>query len=152
MVFSPVGLIAKQYLSDIPKHFDYIRIDTSVVMPNHIHLLIVIDKPIIPKFSESRKGIHDEDIYINMHETLQCNASTDNTNKYMSDISPKKGSISAVLRSYKSIVTREAKKLNPDFAWQERFHDHIVRDDISYYKIRQYINDNPKNWETDSFY
>jgi len=69
----------------------------------------------------------------------------------MSNISPKPGSISTIIRSYKSIVTKHARKINPAFAWQPRFYDHIIRNDESYGRIRQYITENPKNWEKDRF-
>jgi len=35
---------------------------------------------------------------------------------------------------------------NIDFAWQSRFHDHIIRNNESYNRIRNYIIDNPKHW------
>jgi len=39
-----------------------------------------------------------------------------------------------------------------DFAWQSRFNDHIIRDYKSHQRIRNYIIDNPKNWDNDKFY
>jgi REP element-mobilizing transposase RayT len=38
------------------------------------------------------------------------------------------------------------------FAWQPRFHDHIIRDEESFDRIRQYIANNPLNWKEDKFY
>ncbi|MFP4622282.1 MAG: transposase, partial [Bacteroidales bacterium] len=73
-------------------------------------------------------------------------------NQFMSNISPKPGSVSTIIRSYKSIVTKHARKINPAFAWQSRFYDHIIRNDRSYERIKQYIIDNPKNWKNDRFY
>jgi REP element-mobilizing transposase RayT len=70
----------------------------------------------------------------------------------MSEISPKPGSVSTIIRSYKSAVTRHARKINPNFAWQSRFWDHVIRNDSSFQKIRQYIINNPKKWEIDRFY
>ncbi|PIV10939.1 hypothetical protein COS50_02865 [Candidatus Roizmanbacteria bacterium CG03_land_8_20_14_0_80_35_26] len=35
------------------------------------------------------------------------------------------------------------------FQWQRSFYDHIIRNEKSLQKIRQYIQDNPKNWQTD---
>lgn len=136
MHLSPIGLLAQKFAIEIPKHFNYTEIDAFVIMPNHIHFLMVINQ-------RERNMIS---------ETLQCNVSTVERDKFMSHISPKKGSISTILRSYKSIVTRESKKINAEFAWQERFHDHIVRNDTSYHKIKSYIINNPKNWETDKFF
>jgi len=36
--------------------------------------------------------------------------------------------------------------------WQTRFHDHIIRNDIEYQKISEYIINNPANWKNDKFY
>ena len=37
------------------------------------------------------------------------------------------------------------------FEWQSRFHDHIIRDDLSYQRIARYIKTNPENWKDDKF-
>jgi hypothetical protein len=55
------------------------------------------------------------------------NATNDRKNEFMSNISPKSNSISAIVRSYKSAVTKHAHRLGFDFAWQNRFYDHIIR-------------------------
>jgi len=39
-----------------------------------------------------------------------------------------------------------------DFAWQRSFHDHIIRNDKAYTKIRDYILSNPEKWPEDIFY
>jgi len=39
-----------------------------------------------------------------------------------------------------------------DFAWQPRFYDHIIRNDASFQRIRDYIENNPKTWKDDTFY
>ena len=60
------------------------------------------------------------------------------------------GSLSVVMRSYKSAVTRLA-GLNgfKEFAWQARFYEAIIRDEKACNKIRRYILDNPGKWELD---
>ncbi|HET8810593.1 MAG TPA: hypothetical protein VFM65_10075 [Flavobacteriaceae bacterium] len=35
--------------------------------------------------------------------------------------------------------------------WQANYHDHIIRNDKSYHKIKNYIINNPANWDTDMF-
>jgi REP element-mobilizing transposase RayT len=69
----------------------------------------------------------------------------------MSKISPKSGSLSVIIGSYKSIVSKTVRnKLNPiTFAWQPKFYDHIIRKDESLNKIREYIKINPGRWEQD---
>jgi hypothetical protein len=65
---------------------------------------------------------------------------------------PGKNTLSSIIGSYKSIVTRHARKIIPEFGWQKRFYDHIIRNDGSYARIRQYIINNPNNWKNDRFY
>ncbi len=48
MQLSPVGKIARQCLLDIESHYDNIKIDNWVIMPNHIHMLIRIEERINP--------------------------------------------------------------------------------------------------------
>ena len=63
-----------------------------------------------------------------------------------------KNSISSIVGSYKSAVTKHANRLGLKFQWQPRFHDHIIRDDQSYQRISEYIMNNPTNWKEDKFY
>ena len=70
----------------------------------------------------------------------------------MAEISPKPNSISTIIRSYKSAVTKHANRLNLPNGWQERFHDHIIRNKEEYERISNYIINNPKNWKEDRFF
>ena len=72
-------------------------------------------------------------------------------NKFMSDISPKKGSLSAIIRSYKSAVSRDSHKIDNKFDWHIRFHDRIVRNPVELFRIRNYIRKNPERWNNDRF-
>jgi REP element-mobilizing transposase RayT len=44
MILNDVGMIAKKLWTEIPKHFSFVRLDEYVVMPDHIHGIVVIDK------------------------------------------------------------------------------------------------------------
>lgn len=70
----------------------------------------------------------------------------------MAAISPTAGSVSTIVRSYKSAVTRHAHRLGYAFAWQTRFHDHIIRNEEEYLRISRYILTNPQRWEEDKFF
>lgn len=72
----------------------------------------------------------------------------------MSKISPKAGSISAIIRSYKSVCTKTFRQQFPDiqFDWQTRFHDHIIRNQNELERIENYIKTNPQNWQKDQHY
>jgi REP element-mobilizing transposase RayT len=62
------------------------------------------------------------------------------------------GSLSAIIRSFKSGVTNHYNKLNKVVVknvWQRNFYDHIIRDEQSLNRIREYIIYNPLSWELD---
>jgi len=97
---------------------------------------------------------------LNFVETLHATSSDANKtlratslqDDHYSKISPKQGSLSTVLRSYKSAVSNKAKHINLNFGWQPRFHDSIIRDAQSFTNIQSYIINNPTNWKNDEYY
>ena len=63
---------------------------------------------------------------------------------------PIPGSLSTIVGSFKSAVSKEVHSAGfKSFAWHSRFYDHIIRDGKDLDRIRQYIIDNPMNWEND---
>jgi putative transposase len=144
---SEIGEIAQKCWIEIPNHFEHIQIDTYVIMPNHVHGIVIIDKPL----SQNVETLPFPDNHV---ETLQCNVSTEcdiTQRQFMSKISPKSGSLSAIARSYKSAITRWCRQNNHDnFAWQPRFYEHIIRADGSLDRIREYIINNPAKWEEEN--
>ena len=63
-----------------------------------------------------------------------------------------KNSISSILGSYKSAVTKHINRLGFDSAWQVRFHDHVIRNEKEFITIQNYILTNIENWENDCFF
>lgn len=144
MQLNEIGKMADAFWTEIPKHFPFIELGNYVVMPNHVHGILIINKT----------NIVDDAV-----QTLHCNVSTppidenaSQKNEQMSKISPLAGTISAVIRSYKSVVTRNAHYIHADFEWQERFHDHIIRNSESFERIQNYIQNNVTNWKEDKIY
>jgi REP element-mobilizing transposase RayT len=127
---SSVGEIAQKFWEEIPKHNQHTQLGESVIMPNHVHGIIIIQDQ------------SDNQVVETLHATSLQNR--------MSEIAPKVGSLSTIIRSYKSAVTRSARKCGySNFAWQSRFYDHIIRDEKSLQEIREYIRNNPLQWELD---
>ncbi len=60
--------------------------------------------------------------------------------------------LSSIVGSYKSAVSRHVHRLGYDFVWQSRFYDVIIRNDIALNRIQKYINNNPVNWKKDMFF
>ena len=70
----------------------------------------------------------------------------------ITDLQPKqKQTISSIIGSFKSACTKTINEQYPDipFGWQARFHDHIIRNKQSLDQIRDYINNNPRQWHLD---
>lgn len=99
MVLNEIEKILKNEWLISEKIRKNIFLDEFVIMPKHFHGIVIID---------------NERNY-------------DGKNKFMSDISPKKSSLSHMIRSFKSVVTKNSQEINFDFALQTRFHDRIIR-------------------------
>ena len=120
MQFSQVGKVAKKNWQIIPEHFHNIYLDAYVIMPNHLHGIIVIDRP----------------------------DNKSNTPNQFAPLKP--GSLSAIIQAYKASVTRWCRKNDDDiFRWQSRFYEHIIRDQRGLENIRNYIVNNPVKWSED---
>jgi putative transposase len=128
MILNEYGKIVLECWNDLPNHYSDCALDEFVIMPNHIHGIINI----------IRKG---------------------------------KNSLSDIIGSLKSFSSRRINKLKivlPESndgnlyevgtglrpvptggIWQPRFHDRIIRDEMELYNVRNYIQNNPRNWLKD---
>ncbi|MFC1651646.1 transposase [Patescibacteria group bacterium] len=148
---SKIGQIVQKYWQEIPKHFDNIWLDAFKVMPSHVHGTIVIDNSVGYLLNNGR-GVAMQRLH---HTAIQRRHRYDNdyqkpdhqpnkNSNYYSQISPKPNSLSAIIRSFKSICTREINKLYPDlkFKWQSKYYDSIVWNEWGIENVRWYINNN----------
>jgi putative transposase len=110
-----IGRIASQYWSDIPVHMPFIRLDEFILMPDHLHGILTIEK-------------------------------TDKTDWKANEFAPQSKNIPSVIRGYKAAVKKYAVMNKIDFAWQSRYYDRIIRDEIELENVRQYIRSNPDRW------
>jgi len=143
MCLSDIGIIADNFCREIPNHFQFVTVDEFVIMPNHVHCIIVIDRPTIESVLVETLVPVETLHATSLQEPISVKSSM--------PVSPKPGSLSTIIRSYKSIVTKHARRIRFDFAWQTRFYDHVIRDDESFDNICNYIKNNPINWADDEF-
>jgi putative transposase len=127
IIRSRLGSIVESEIKGLSSHYDNVQIDSFVLMPNHLHVIVAIE------------GDH---------------AFTPAPKKVISAAShmppPRAGSLSAVIRSYKAGVTRRAREAGfKGEVWQARFHDHLLRGDAVISAVREYIRNNPANWAKD---
>jgi len=157
MILSHQGVIADILWHEIPNHSPFVDLGDFVVMPNHIHGILILNKP----GGDGGEGYvgGDESVVQTLHATSVQSQSQSQSqfqppvkNEKMAAISPKSNSVSTIIRSYKSAVTKHANRLGFENGWQPRFHDHIIRNDAEYQRISNYIINNPDNWKDDKFY
>ena len=167
MQLSRIGVIADILWYEIKNHANHVDLGAFVVMPNHVHGILILNgengNMACKHPTRRRVACNVPTGNAPTDNTSMGNTSLDNVptgnpstppphkNHFMSDISPKSGSVSALIRSYKSAVTRHAHRLGFDFAWQSRFYDHIIRNDRAFQTITDYIINNPRNWKGDRF-
>jgi len=120
IVLSEIGKIAAKYLEEIPNHFDNVFVDEYIIMPNHIHIIISI-------------------VGVQNFEPLR--------HEYQK-IVPK--SIGSIVRAYKASVTKWCRENDyKKFNWQRNYFEHIIRNDEDHFRIKEYIQNNPLQWEID---
>jgi len=122
IALSDIGETVKKCWLEIPDHFTGIRLDEFIIMPDHLHGILVI-------LQNSRNA--------NLR-------SLQNTN-----INRSKLLLSKVIQNFKAAVTREVNKSRSYQAivWQKSFYDHIIHSYKELIAVRRYIKDNPINWQ-----
>jgi len=121
VVLSSTGEKVEEFWLEIPDHFPNVALDEYVVMPNHIHGILLISRE---------------------------SAGNDHINRGFQKIPA--GSISSIVRSYKAAVTRSLKQKGvSNFQWQRGFYEHVIRSEKALNSIRQYIHLNPRKWSID---
>jgi REP element-mobilizing transposase RayT len=131
MLLSEIGEQATKLLQNISVHNPYAKIPLWVVMPNHIHAIVIID---------------DDDKQNNQNISTKTNE-----HAKMAKITERQSLLAFAIRSFKSAITKFANENNIVFAWQNRFHDHIIRNQNEMNNIATYIETNIANWNTDEF-
>jgi putative transposase len=126
VILSPAGEIANDEWRKTSDVRPDVRVDAYVMMPNHVHGILIIDRnralrPGQPSVETPRRGVST------------------------SRLAP--GSLGAIIGQFKSICTKRIRYAGMSaFGWQPRFYDHIIRDEDTFDRIRQYIIDNPLKW------
>ena len=121
MILNETGNIVLEEIHRTEEIRENVTIDSWVVMPNHVHLILLI---------------HSEDFV----ETPRRGVSTEEQQSW------KSGCLGAIINQLKGACTRRIRSMiNPDFAWQSRFYDHVIWTEQDLDDLRQYIQRNPEN-------
>jgi REP element-mobilizing transposase RayT len=159
-----------------------LELDEFVVMPNHFHAILIIGQNQYNGLDRAqgldgaqgccRDAMHcvsttpspsplppPSSPFAKPTITIPYTQPVDPTQP-INKFGPQTKNLASVVRGFKSSVTTQVKKMLPDampnanihFAWQPRYHDHIIRDAESCIRIREYIANNPLHWKEDKFY
>ncbi len=119
---SPEGEIVRQVIESLPERFPALRVEKYVIMPNHVHLLLVIT---------SDRALREAPLRSDRGRSLLAKA-----------VGYLKMNSSRQIRVWRPELV----------VWQRSFHDHIVRGEADYLEIWSYIDGNPTKWTEDRFY
>jgi REP-associated tyrosine transposase len=137
------GEIARRCWEDIRRHFPHVALDARIIMPNHVHGIIVI--------TEFRRGEASGTPICVFKAPRESDASP--LRQRPNGTQP--GSLCAIVQNFKSISTRRmnAARGTPGTpVWQRNYYEHVIRSDTELSAIRQYTLSNPANWTTDENY
>lgn len=114
------GVIVERTWQRLPRFFGHITLDAFVVMPDHLHGILVLGERHLPAQSVTTQ----------MHGSLP-------------------GSLAAIVQNFKSVAARRINQVQGTpgrRVWQEDYYEHIVRDAADMERIRRYIAANPSRW------
>lgn len=119
---SAFGNIVENDILSIPTHFNDVKVDNYIVMPDHIHLLITIGCDALK---------NDETVLLN--ELLGKNLHS---------------KLDVIIGSLKSGITRKIHMITPDITvWHKSYFDHIIKNENDYNETWDYIDANPIRWK-----
>ncbi len=125
---TPIGAKIAEFIENIPKFYSNAQLIEWCVMPNHLHLIILL-------------GVENSKNTFSI-PTLEL------PKKFKAAPSQ---SISVIIGQLKKALTVWCQAENYEFGWQARFHDHVIRNEKSLFSIKEYIKNNPKSWGEDIF-
>jgi len=151
MILSTLGNIVGEIWREIPKHFINVKLDKYIIMPDHIHGIIIINENLQNDAVEPLHAtvLRQQNSSFSQQQNKMVQQQSRNdfpSVGHMSSISPKSGSLAIIIRSYKSAVSKHIHKIDAGFEWQQSFYDRIIRTQKQLNFILKYIIENPQKW------
>ncbi|HOK59079.1 MAG TPA: hypothetical protein PKZ07_19890 [Sedimentisphaerales bacterium] len=122
MRLNDAGRVVYDVWNDLPNHYGYVELDAFVVMPNHVHgIIVIVGAGLKPAPTESKPA-------------------------------PTRHGLPEIIRGFKTFSSRRINELRgtPGMpVWQRNYYEHIIRNEESLHRIRSYIANNPIRWYLD---
>ena len=146
MVLNAGGRIAQTCWLDIPNHFPHAILDEFVIMPNHVHGIIMITE------LNGNDGGGGETGAKNISPYQEQKQSSDNNISTHQGFRSPSGTIGSMIRGFKIGVTKWFRQNTGIYTvWQRNYYENIVHSEKSLIRIRKYIIANPLKWQADRF-
>ncbi|HUH46714.1 MAG TPA: transposase [Arenibacter sp.] len=171
MILNEYGTIAYHEWTNTSKLRKNVELDVFVIMPNHLHGIIILNTiPGRGELHSPKNKLHspenkwhspnrDQDENKNKLHSPENKLHSPNRNLpniggvFDTPLRSPSNNIGAIIRGYKSSVTKQLNALNIGCAvWQRNYYEHIIRNEQSYQRISEYIIDNPQKWSDDRFH
>jgi len=155
-----MGQVVEACWLEIPDHFPFVALDAFVVMPDHLHGIVIIGEAMPVRAGHAgppRVGAtHATDGGATHPTDVGATHPTDVGATHASPLpvpapprGPAPGSIPAIVGSFKSAAARRVNLLRgtpEEPVWQRNYHEHIIRNTRALRRIRRYIAENPGRW------
>ncbi|XGV96356.1 MAG: transposase [Leptolyngbya sp. BL-A-14] len=142
MQLNECGQIVRSYWLKLPNHHSHLHLDKFVIMPNHVHgILVLTDNPVGAGFDVKATS--------HSNQSLAKPAPT-NASAHM-----KRHGIPEIIRGFTTFSARcinQHRKMIGVPVWPRNYYEHIVRNDESLRRLRQYIHNNPLSWQEDQLH
>ena len=140
MNLSVIGKYADECIVKMSTLHNDITVPLWVVMPNHIHLIVIVKST----SADTPRCVETPYYDVSTMERAK--------NEKMQAIANDCGRLSHIISRFKTAVTKFAHENAIPFSWQPRFHDRIIRNQDEMNGIAEYIEGNVAKWESDEFY
>jgi len=148
MQLNAYGTIVQNCWYDLVNHYRNLQLDAFVIMPNHIHGIMIIDN------SKNIGGGIDGAMVETGLKPVSTVTTTDVTRSNIPPIkSQSPHGLFEFVRALKTFSSRRMNEMDNTAGktrWQSRFHDHIIRNEHELIRIQQYICNNPTSWDIDT--
>lgn len=133
------GRIVRSTWGELPDHYEGVECDAFMVMPNHVHGIIVL---------ADGDGVGESDVGAGLKPAQRMAAGP---NSVRAGLKPAP-TLSEIIRGFKTFSARRVNELRETPGvpvWQRNYYEHVVRGENELSRIREYIANNPAQWEMD---
>jgi REP element-mobilizing transposase RayT len=150
-ILNEAGRMVEAMWDGLPGRFPTVELDQFVVMPNHIHgILVLVGAQFIVPPTPPHQGAIDRAPTIGRQTTKDAINHTPTTRPQNQDVINHAPTLGEIIRAFKAVTTRQIRLVGrQEFRWQRNYYEHVIRDEDSLNRIREYIATNPLRWELD---